>query len=122
MDGTRDMYKANPGMSSNDAMFRPGGSIRERKIARDELDTFVLATYHGLREAIDEQPLDFLCRMDVSVMMNPTSGLFEYFVNEVEQSPSVSFFGFLEGSCFVPHQVGDETREVLVKWLDRTLA
>jgi len=113
-----DLYRQNPNLSTDAAMIREGGSMEQLRIARAEFDQFVQATYDALLVHLHPTPLHFMCRMDISVMMNPTTQRLDYFVNEVEQSPTLSIFGILGDGLYMAHRFGDETKGVLLRWLD----
>lgn len=110
-----DMYKKNPDMCSDDAMSRPGGSVRERRAGYDELKEFAEKTFHALTMEQPDSSLNFMCRLDIGVMMNPATERFEYFVNEVERGNLICLFGVIQPSIY---RFADEIREVLLEYLD----
>lgn len=98
-------------------MTREGGTLVERTKARAELEEFAMATYNALVNDRPDSSIRIMCRLDVGVMMNSNNHL-EYFVNELEQGCTMSLFGVISDGNFLPHRLGDETKGLLVTWLD----
>ena len=112
------LYKTKPTLSSDEAMVREGGTVKERQTAKDELVNFAQQTYNALMSEQPGSSLWFMCRIDIGVMMNPKTERFEYFVNEVEQGNSICIFGMISNGEYVTQRFGDETREVVLELLD----
>jgi len=113
----RRLYADHPSMSSDEAMTREGGTSKQLKAARNELENFASTTYRALIDGGQSESLTFMCRIDIGVMHNPASERLEYFVNEVERGCLISLFGSLADGKYPAHRIGDETREVLVQKL-----
>ena len=96
-------------------MVRIGGTVRERQEAKDELRDFAERTYDALMSEQPGSSLSFMCRLDIGVMLNQETKKFEYFVNEVERGNLICIFGMITKN---PYRFGDETREVILEYLD----
>ena len=101
-------------------MVREGGTLKEIARGKEEFENFAKATYQALLDAEPFSPssLQHICRIDIGVMMNPSSGLLEYFINEVERGHVISLFGCMMDNSLTPHRVGDQTSEVIERFLD----
>jgi hypothetical protein len=117
MPHDRRLYANNPSLSSGEAMTREGGTSKQLKFARDELEAFASTTYRALIDGGQSESLTFMCRIDIGVMHNPETERLEYFVNEVERGCLVSLFGSLADGRNPAYRIGDQTREVLVQKL-----
>ena len=108
-----------PDYTSDDIMFRQGGSIDERRAADEELHKFCFKTLNALvhRERFDDSSLKLVCRLDISLIWS-ADGTLNYFVNEVERGIAVCFFGNVETDYLVD-RVADELGPLLVKWITR---
>jgi hypothetical protein len=106
------MYTENPLLCSDEAMTREGGTTTQLAAAREELETFARVNYNALIEdGQSNESLTFMCRLDIGVMLNPTTGILEYFINEVERGCLICLFGGVGGGK--ANRIGDETGEVL---------
>jgi hypothetical protein len=107
-------------MCSADAMYRRGGTREEIEKGLAELVKFAQDTYHSLLriEGYNPSSLEQMCRLDISVMINPETARFEYFVNEVERGPLICLFAYLHYGFYTAERAGDETREYMLKFLD----
>lgn len=107
-----------PGIEGSEAMVRLGGTMSECQAAKKELRDFAEKTYNALMSEQPGSSLSFMCRLDIAVMMNAATQRFEYFVNEIERGNLICIFGMITRS---PYRFGDETREVVLKYLDKHL-
>ena len=105
-------------MCSADAMYRKGGTREEIEKGLAELVEFAQDTYHFL-EGYNPSSLEQMCRLNISVMINLETTHFEYFVNEVEHGPLICLFAYLHYGFYTAERAGDETREYMLKFLDR---
>jgi hypothetical protein len=112
------MLDEHANLSSSEAMYREGGTLRERSFALQEFHEFAKHTYDSLVEGNDTSSLRLLCRLDISVMFNRDTGKLNYFVNEVERGVLVCLFASV-GECVYPAQkIGDEMQGHIMKMLD----
>lgn len=98
-------------------MVREGGTKEQRRLAQMELEDFALKTYNAIVDD-GQSSLRFMCRLDISVMMNKETQQLEYFVNELERGTLICLFAVIGDGRYIPHRFGDETREALLKLLD----
>ena len=96
-------------------MRRLGGTVKERQEAEQQLKEFAEKTFNALMSEQPDSSLSFMCRLDIGVMMNPETHMFEYFINEVERGNLICLFGNIPNNAY---RFGDETREVILNLLD----
>jgi hypothetical protein len=97
--------------------------MAQREASRKQLYDFARQTYQGLidRERVNfkspsQSSIELICRLDVGIMRNESTGKWEYFVNEVERGFLVCLFGSLEHSPM--REAADEMMEDIIKLLD----
>lgn len=114
------MYRHNNALTPPEAMIREGGTFEEIEHGISEFQNFATSTYQALLKAEPFNPssLEHICRIDISVMMNPLTKRFEYFVNEIERGHLICLFGYMVDNSFTPQLVGDQTGDVIANFLD----
>jgi hypothetical protein len=114
------MYRENNELTSTEAMIRQGGTFKQIENGKLEFENFAKSTYKALIKAEPFNPssLKQICRIDISVIMNPATDRFEYFVNEVERGHLICLFGHMTDNTFSPQLVGDQTGDLIERFLD----
>jgi hypothetical protein len=97
--------------------------MAQREASRKQLYDFAQQTYQGLidRERVNfkspsQSSIELICRLDVGIMRNESTGKWEYFVNEVERGFLLCLFGSLGHSLM--REAADEMMEDIIKLLD----
>ncbi|KAG2048920.1 hypothetical protein BDR06DRAFT_1012566 [Suillus hirtellus] len=106
----------------DDIMDPVGGTVAERHLADEELESFVVATLSSLI-AIEEgilqgtSSLRLMARVDLGVLRG-SDGRLGYFVNEVERGIMITLFS--QGNPRWALRLADEFSSIFSQWIDDT--
>lgn len=121
----RDLVKEQPNiLSSEHALDREGGTWKEIQAAKQEHAAFAMSTYcalvHHDVEAFGFSSLSTICRLDIGIMMNPATQMFDYFVNGVERGCAMSWSSgsFFPGDTLHAQAIADELLPHMLELID----